>query len=383
VQVEATECPPALEVPGPHTAAFVLIRWKGTPVGQAWLPVTEGRIGGDVLEQAILANAGERIAERRLIEFLDHGSPPTGLPLCTVAICTRDRPDDLVRCLAGVCHLGDGGHEILVIDSASQREVTRTIASRHAGVRYLREESPGLDRARNRALREARHPIVALTDDDAVPDPGWLGALAAGFGDRRTMCVTGLTLPLELDTPAQEWFERTNGFGRGYRPAEYDGIECDPFFVARVGAGVNMALRRSVLDLVGPFDESLDAGTPTRSGGDHDMFTRILASGYRIVYQPEAASWHRHRREWPEVAAAVRGYGTGVYAYLTKQLGQREFRAPFVAAAWLPRQLARLVGGWLRRSESPPVNLTLAELRGCWSGPRSFFRSRRLQRPHE
>ena len=59
--------------------------------------------------------------------------------------------------------------------------------------------------------------IVAFCDDDAAPDPEWLRALAANFTAPRTICVTGLTLPLELETPAQEWFEQTNSFSRGYR----------------------------------------------------------------------------------------------------------------------------------------------------------------------
>ena len=44
---------------------------------------------------------------------------------------------------------------------------------------------------------------MAFTDDDAVPESGWLAALAANFADPRVLCVTGLTLPLELETASQ------------------------------------------------------------------------------------------------------------------------------------------------------------------------------------
>ena len=70
--------------------------------------------------------------------------------------------------------------------------------------------------ARNRALQEATMPVVAFSDDDAVPEPEWLGHLLEPFADPLVLCTSGLTLALELETPAQEWFERYSPFGRGF-----------------------------------------------------------------------------------------------------------------------------------------------------------------------
>jgi glycosyltransferase involved in cell wall biosynthesis len=299
---------------------------------------------------------------------------------CTIAVCTRDRPDDLRRCLAAIRAMPNDGQEILVVDSASTGSATHEVVLGYAGVRYVREERAGANVARNRAMQEARGEVVAFCDDDAAPDPGWLRALAANFGAPRTLCVTGLTLPLELETPAQEWFERTNSFSRGYSHTVFDGVTCDPFFVARVGASVNMALRRNVPDLIGPFDEALGPGTPTRSGDDHDLFTRILTAGHCIVYEPRALSWHRHRREWAELTAAGYGYGVGVYAYLTKQLLAGEWRAPVVALRWLPYQLLGLMRGVRGRHGGVPRSLAFAELRGCLAGSAAYLRSRRKSR---
>jgi GT2 family glycosyltransferase len=189
--------------------------------------------------------------------------------------------------------------------------------------------------------------------------------------------VTGPAAPLELETPAQEWFERTNAFSRGFDRTVHDGATGDPFFVARVGAGVNMALRRIVLAVVGPFDEALDSGTPTLGGGDHDMFTRILAQGYRIVYQPDALVRHRHRRAWDELRNTFRAYGTGAYAYLTRHALRGEWRAPLVAMAWLPSQLGRLARALVSGAHRPYLSLGWSELLGCAAGPFAYVRSRR------
>jgi glycosyltransferase involved in cell wall biosynthesis len=382
LDLEASALPASIAIPEGHQGALALIRWHGHPVAKGWLTTPPGgMLRIEALSHAVEEFAGDAIAARRLHEFLgwDDATPEAGLvpTRVTIAICARDRLDDLGRCLRSMDGLPGVDHEVLVIDNASQDgNAVRNLVASHPRARYVLEPRVGLDVARNRALREARGDVVAFCDDDAIVDPGWLRALSRHFADPRTLCVTGLTMPAELESEAQEWFERTNSFTRGFSLRVFDGAADDAFFASRVGAGVNMSVRRSVLDLVGPFDEALDAGTPTKSGGDHDMFTRILLAGYRIVYDPAALSWHRHRREWPELRDAVRGYGTGVWAYLTAQVMRGELRALVVALRWLMWQLIDLARAVLLRSPKR-VDLSIAELRGCFAGPGAYFASRR------
>jgi hypothetical protein len=123
-------------------------------------------------------------------------------------------------------------------------------------------------------------------------------------------------MPLELETEAQEWFERYSPHGRGFGRVVFDGAHCNPLIVNLVGVSASMALRSSAIDFIGLFDEALGAGTPTVGGEDCELFARILRSGYRIVYEPRALSWHRHRRTWEELRNTLQGYGVGVYAFL-------------------------------------------------------------------
>jgi cellulose synthase/poly-beta-1,6-N-acetylglucosamine synthase-like glycosyltransferase len=223
---------------------------------------------------------------------------------------------------------------------------------------------------------------VAFTDDDALPDPGWLRALLRGFQHPLVLAVTGLTLPAELETPAQEWFETHRGFGRGFCRRVFDQAHHNPLIAGPIGAGANMALRTDVLERVGPFDEALDAGTLTRSGGDHDLFTRVLAAGYRIAYEPTALSRHRHRRDWSGLRATLHGYGVGVYAAWTRALlVEGEWSVFALAWGWFRHeQLPSLLRSLRRAPGSAPLRLVLAELRGCLAGPLAYLRARRRLR---
>jgi glycosyltransferase involved in cell wall biosynthesis len=297
----------------------------------------------------------------------------------TVAICTRDRPEDLRHCIEALVHLADDGHELLVVDNCPSTDATLELTDGLDCVRYVREDRPGLDIARNRALREAKHTVVAFIDDDAIPDPGWLPALLRNFGDPLVLCVTGLTMPLELETKAQEWFERHSTFERGFKRTVFESTRHNPLATGVIGSGVNMALCQSVLECVGPFDEALDAGTPTRSGGDIDMFSRILTKGYRIVYDPAAVNWHRHRRTREELRQTLYGYGAGVYAAWTRSLFiEGELTVPKLAWRWFRhKQLRALVRSLLRQPGSIPFELLFAELCGCVAGPRAYLSSRK------
>jgi cellulose synthase/poly-beta-1,6-N-acetylglucosamine synthase-like glycosyltransferase len=231
-------------------------------------------------------------------------------------------------------------------------------------------------------LKEARGDIVAFIDEDAVPDDGWLTALLRNFEDPMVAVVTGITLPWELETPAQQWFEKTNSFGRGFERRSFEAQHMSILGAGQVGAGVNMALRKSALGEIGTFDEALDGGTPTLSGGDQEFFYRVLAHGYRIVYEPGAVVRHRHRREWEELRRTLFGYGVGLYAWWARALWiEGEWTTLFWGLRWfVQQQVGNLLRAFLHRPGHIPLDLAWAEFWGALAGPVRYLRSRRRSR---
>ncbi|MEG4499916.1 glycosyltransferase [Microcoleus sp. F10-C6] len=381
LDLEISKLPPEITVEERYSKALVLIRLDGKPIGQALLSVVGGRIEGDQLRETLINAAGENLWKNLLYDALawDERGPVQPMPIATVAVCTRDRPEDLRRCLEAFMRLPDDGQEYLVIDNCPSTDATKELVKNYPKVRYVREDLPGSSAARNRALREAKHEFVAFTDDDAAPDPNWLRSLLWNFSDPRVMCVTGLVMPLELETEAQEWFERYTPHGRGFERRVFDGAHCNPLIVHLVGVSASMALRKSSIDFIGFFDEALGPGTPTANGEDCELFARILCAGYRMVYEPRALSWHRHRRTWEELRNTLQGYAMGVYAFWTQLfVVNREFSVLMLALSWLwYKQIPELIASLRKQPDSVPSDLLLAQLRGCISGPKAYFVSRK------
>ncbi len=331
--------------------------------------------------QAIATALGEPVMRALIGNCLARAATPpggeaSGSPSTAVIVCTRHRPDDLDRCLASIASLRTPPVETLVVDNSEGDDPTAEVCRRH-GVRRVVEPIPGQTRARNRALLETQADVVAFTDDDCVVDELWLDGLGRAFRDPLVMCVTGYIGPLELETPAQYLFERHGGFERRPRRTVYDLERLPPLLAAAVaGAGANMFFRREVFARTGNFAEELGPGTPARSSDDKYQFYRLIAAGYRIVYEPQRIVWHRHRRDTAGLRRIFNDYGVAEFAYITRCLvTHREPSALHLYRWWLghiAREIAQAVAPGPR---DIPLTLALEELRGALRGPRALQQS--------
>lgn len=371
----------------PYEKVMILFRYRGVPVGTKTFAVRDGEFCFHYTDDLLSGPIRKQVLDVALANYLDYNEEGniSELPSATVAVCTRNRAEDLARCLESISKLDDCGHEVLVIDNCPRDDSSYQVVSRFPGFRYIREDTPGLDVARNRALKVARNEIVAFIDDDAIPDPAWLKSLLPNFAHPMVMCVTGMTMPLELETQAQVDFERYSPFCKGFLRRRWNAENCNPVATGQVGAGANMAIRKSIVDEIGGFDEALDAGTATQSGGDHEMFARILTRGYEIVYEPKALNWHRHRRTREELKKAVYGYGSGVYAHWVRTFAvEKEYSVLKLPVYWLLRsQLPKLARSVFKRPNSLPADLLLAELKGCFHGVSNYYKARKKEKTNE
>lgn len=219
-------------------------------------------------------------------------------PFITVALCTHNHADRLVRTLADLAHLQPptSPWEFLVIDNASTDGTPALLATRDwrphgAEVRIAREEKLGLSNARNRALQEARGEYLLFMDDDETPDPAWLTAYEQAMREHQPDALGGRIEVLFEDGARPHWLhDELLGFlGKlDHGEARWLTERDTPIF------GGNFAFRRSAFARIGHFDARLGRqGTANIGGEDTEIYRRLLEHGCRVRWVPQATIHHR------------------------------------------------------------------------------------------
>ncbi|MEP4079125.1 glycosyltransferase family 2 protein [Haloferula sp.] len=396
--------PRDVEVGDCYRSARVLVRWMGVPIGKLDVPVMGGwlrasEVGARALRELSDSFGREMMRRALLVDGIDASllvsdcwtkedsrSPRRRLSV-SVIVCTRDRPDDVEKCLASLSRLREKPLEILLVDNAPTTDATKIlVVEQFSDVRYIREETPGLDHARNRGIRESHGDIVAYTDDDVEVDAGWTAALHHAFAEDDSVgLVTGLVEPAEQETEAQVLFEDYGGFGRGWTRTYLQSRRGQPMTwdlvgAGQLGAGANMAVRRKLLHETGCFDPALDVGTPTLGGGDHEIFFRFLKSGWICLYEPKALVRHRHRRTMDELRRLLFSYGHATRCYFDREtLNFPEDEAAVKKLRrWWWKHWAR--NRWLRAFWSKgwfPPELVKAEVEGYIKARGAYAKARK------
>jgi cellulose synthase/poly-beta-1,6-N-acetylglucosamine synthase-like glycosyltransferase len=284
----------------------------------------------------------------------------------SAVVCTHDRPEDLRRCLEAFASLADPV-EVIVVDSASTppcRELVEAHAPWIADLTYLREEAPGLSRARNRGLQHATGAIVAFVDDDAAPRPDWGRRIVEPFdSDPRAGCVGGACHAFFPDCERPRWLSD--------RLLQFAGIT--RFTTARDARssaewpfGANIAFRREALDAAGGFPEHLGrTGTALLSGEESAAIEAVLDAGWSVVLHPDAAvdhavpasrcvsSYYWRRLWWTGVTRARMGRRRG--RTLARLLAAAPVRFALYVATWDRVHLYRLAetAGFVRDLATP------------------------------
>jgi len=194
-------------------------------------------------------------------------------------------------------------YEIIVVDNkptGEVREIVRQIEQKwQRYLCYVEEPNVGLHNARHTGAKTARGEILIYVDDDIEACPPWLGAIWESFQDQEVVLVGGKCLP-KFEAEPSDWVSgmwQPNAAGQrilGYLSLIDLGDEVmpvDPLYVY----GCNFAIRRSVLIEAGGFHPDALPQELIRFRGDGESHASrfIQARGYKALYNPHAAVYHR------------------------------------------------------------------------------------------
>jgi len=179
--------------------------------------------------------------------------------------------------------------EVIVVDNGSVPPVDGNVTV-GSNVRMLVEPRPGGFIARNTGLDAASGDVIAFTDADCYPEPGWIEAGIAAIGSSRVI-VAGhvVAFPALPAAPtAAERFEMLFGF------------EQDKNATRGVSVTANLICRRGAFDEAGLFN------TDSHSAHDYEWCQQAVRCGYRVVYARNAAVRTPARRSLAALTLKIR-----------------------------------------------------------------------------
>lgn len=250
----------------------------------------------------------------------------------SLVIATIGRTRELERLLVSLTLQTHRDFEVIVVDQNPPGMLDELLTPFRSQLALVHIHAPpGLSRARNRGLRQARGEVVVFPDDDCWYEPNTLhewrqayaalpqvaGIMARAVGPNGEP-IHGLTHPHPGPITRENVWRRTNGNTLSFRRAT---------FVILLG-----------------FDESLGpgAGTPWAACEDAELPIRAIDANLSLYYQPKIVVRHPNSDfdSFPPPTARRRAlaYGRG----MGRVLRQRKFALPTVAAV-----LIRPLGGSL------------------------------------
>jgi glycosyltransferase involved in cell wall biosynthesis len=224
----------------------------------------------------------------------------------SVVIPTCNRPVQLGVCLRALAgqDYPKSRFEVIVVDDGSVAPTAQAISELDLDldIHVIRQSNQGPGAARNAGATQARGTYLAFTDDDCVPETGWLSAFSTALSSAAGPVLAGGRvvngLPESLCSTASQLI--VDLVYEYYNSA----IQRARFFASN-----NMALPSAGFREVGGFDPNF------RTSEDRDLCDRWLERGHMLVYAPEARISHSHQLSLVSFCRQHLGYGRGAFRY--------------------------------------------------------------------
>ncbi len=230
--------------------------------------------------------------------------------LISLVCSTIGRPEQLRRLLDSLLKVDRPElAELIVVDQTP--DAASAVAAEQYGLPFpvrTTRSARGLSLGRNTGLALATGDVVTFPDDDCFYRPDTLVTAAQLLQDERIAGVSGVQQTPDGRPSMLRW------------PVRAQPITRSNFY--RTAISSTLFIRRSVVQEVGGFDETLGAGSAQgyMSGEESDLVLRILDTGRRLEYEPALVVLQDEPRDAlpPDYRDKMGGYGRG-FGRLFKQ----------------------------------------------------------------
>ena len=226
------------------------------------------------------------------------------LPVCSIIIPTCNRPAQLADCLAALTgqDYPRDRFEVLVVDDGGALSPDSVIEPFHDRLHLtlIRQANEGPSSARNMGATKAKGEMLAFTDDDCLPQAGWLRALAARYVSASDPVIVGGHVEnLLVNNRYAIASQLIVDVGHAYHNSDPERAR---FFTSN-----NLSIPAERFRALGGFDVRFG----TTASEDRELCGRWLHRGYRMIYAPEAVVGHAHRSTWGSFYRQHLNYGQG------------------------------------------------------------------------
>ncbi|MFT4282737.1 glycosyltransferase family 2 protein [Microbacterium sp.] len=232
----------------------------------------------------------------------DADVPPEGSGVTFVMPVLNER-DYLERAVRTVLAQDvDGPSEIILALGPSHdgtTELAHELAKSDERIRLVDNAAADIPVGLNLAIRAGSFPTVVRVDAHSELAPGYTARALQTLARERAANVGGI-MRAEGRTPFQRAVAHAYNSPVGLGGGAYHGSgEAGPAESAYLGV-----MRRSVLEDVGLFDESI------RRGEDWELNLRIRRAGYRVWFDPALSVTYWPRERWTRLVRQFRATGT-------------------------------------------------------------------------
>lgn len=235
-----------------------------------------------------------------------------------VGVCTYNRGPKIRRTLEAIAAMDRAGgriDELVIIDNRSSDDTAAVIDAFIAEgpsipTRRIYEAEPGKIAAMRRLFAETTQPLLALTDDDCLPEAGWAaGLLKVLDAEPRAGVVGGPVLNVWETGPAPLAVTYRQSLGHHEREARRHRLEKPGEFVIGASLGVRRAALEASGWLKGCFLEARTGGRLECGAEDAEVCIRVRQAGWEIWYEPSAVIRHLipEGRQTAEYLRRIRG----------------------------------------------------------------------------
>lgn len=213
-------------------------------------------------------------------------------PSVDIVICARNNKEITANCINSLLALSYSHYRIILVDDCSDDDSVGFLRNKYPQIIIIENKNHlGPAKTRNVGIRACKADYIVTMDNDAALSSDWLGKMIDLMeSDRQIGQAVGKILffdnPDKIAAAGGSMYFRGKAYDIGSGETA-DNEEYNKRKEVLFACSASTIISRDILDFIGGFCDIYHHGYE-----DTDLSLRINMAGYKVIYNPEAVSYH-------------------------------------------------------------------------------------------